>query len=76
MVKFEKNLGTTVFGLSRSSSYSQKYKVIGQGQGHLKEKYSDSNSSNDFAQNQHADCPWHADFDDHDHFFPGQTVLP
>ena len=37
----------------------------------LKEKYSDSNSSNDFAQNQHADCPWHAEFENHDHFFLG-----
>ena len=42
--------------------------VKDQGQCHLKEKYYDSNSSNDFAQNQHADCPWHADFVNNNHF--------
>ena len=50
--------------------HSQKFKVKvkGQGQGHLKEKYTDSNSNNDFARNQHTDCPWHADLENHDHF--------
>ena len=55
-------------------AHSQKNQGQGQGQGHLKAKYSDSNSSNDFAQNQHADCLWHADFKNHDHFFLDQTV--
>ena len=36
--------------------------------------YSDSNSSNNFAQNQDADCLWHAEFENYDHFFLGQTV--
>ena len=58
-------------------AHSQKFKVkvIGQGQGHLKEKNKiNSNSSNDFAQKQHADCPCHADFENHGYFFLGQTV--
>ena len=50
-----------------------KVKVKGQDQGHLKEKYYDSNLSNNFAQHQHADCPCHADFENN-HFFQGQTV--
>ena len=36
--------------------------------------YSDSNSSNDFAQNQYADSPWHAEFENGNHLFLGQTV--
>ena len=51
-----------------------KVKVKGHGQGHLNEKYSYSNSSNDFAQNQYADSPWHAEFENDNHFFLGQTV--
>ena len=30
--------------------------------------YSDSNSSNDFAQNHYADSPWHAKFENGNHF--------
>ena len=51
-----------------------KVKVKGQGQGHLKEKPYYQNSSNYFAQNQHSDCPWHADFENDNHFFLGQTA--
>ena len=66
-----------MFGSSRSSNIFTKIQGQGQtqGQGHLKEKYSDSNSSNDFAQNQHADCSWHAEFENHDHFFPRSKRL-
>ena len=38
--------------------------------------YSYSNSSNDFDQNQHTDSPWHAEFENDNHFFLGQTVWP
>ena len=61
------NLATSVFVSSRSSST---FKVKVKGQGHLNEKYSYSNSSNNFAQNQHTDSPWHAEFENDNHFFP------
>ena len=64
-----KNSATSVFVSSRSSSTLKQFKVKvkGQGQGHLNEKYSYTNSSNDFAQNQHTDCSWHADFENDNH---------
>ena len=37
--------------------------------------YSDSNSSNDFAQNQYADSSWHAEFKNGNHFFPRSNRL-
>ena len=58
-----KNSATSVFVSSRSSST-----LKSQGQGHLNEKYSYSNSSNDFAQNQYTDSPWHAEFKNNNHF--------
>ena len=66
-----KNLDTSVFASSRSRSTLKKFKVKvkGQGQGHLFEKYSYSNSINEFAQNQYADSSWHADFENDNHFF-------
>ena len=39
----------------------------GQGKGDFREKYSDSNLSNDFAQNQYPDSSWHAEFENDDH---------
>ena len=52
---FEKNWPPVCSSHRELVAHSQKFKVkviaIGQGQGNLKEKYSDSNSSNDFAQN-------------------------
>ena len=55
---------------------ASKVKVIIQGQGHLKGKYSDSNSYHDFAQNLSTDghWSWHHEVKNDDHFFLGQLI--